>query len=29
MGDNEQLIKKATVVGLLLTIMMAAIFFFG
>jgi hypothetical protein len=28
MGDNERLIKKATIVGVLLTIMMAAIFFF-
>jgi hypothetical protein len=29
MGDNEQLIKKATIVSFLLTIAMAAIFFFG
>ncbi len=29
MGDNEQLIKRATIVGFLLTIMMAAVFFFG
>ncbi len=28
MGDNEQLIKKATIVGFLLTITMVAIFFF-
>jgi hypothetical protein len=29
MGDNEQLIKRATILGFLLSIMMAAIFFFG